>query len=136
MSIFFPGEVVPLTAIVLGIGAGIVSMLLKHREKKALLEAHHRERLVAIERGMTDLPPMPPELVGLLQGAAPASADGMKGGVNLLIGLCLLLGGLALCVGLSAIAGLKVGLMGMIPAAVGLANLLYFYVVRRNMAQP
>ena len=65
-----------LTAIALGIGAGVVSMVLKHREKRALLEAYHRERVAAIECGMSEMPAMPPELVRLLQGQSPQAASG------------------------------------------------------------
>ena len=130
MSNEVPFEVIPLTAITLGIVAGITSMVLKHRVKKALLEAYHRERVAAIECGMTEMPPMPPELVRILRGDAPRPADGMKAGVNLLIGLVLLLAGAVLALALSAVAGSDVGLFGLLPAAVGLANLLYFFIVR------
>ena len=132
MSNELPFETIPLTAIVLGIGAGITSMVLKHRVKKALLEAYHRERVAAIECGMTEMPPMPPELVRLLQGdpSRQSDASGMPGGVNLLIGLVLLLAGVVLALALSAIAGSDVGLFGLLPAAVGLANLVYFFIVR------
>ena len=131
MGVHVPGELIPLSAIVLGIGAGIVSMALKHREKKALLEAYHRERVAAIECGTTEMPAMPPELVRLLEGDTSRPSEGMAGGVNLLIGLILLLAGIALCFALSAVAGSDIGLFGLLPAAVGLANLLYFFIVRR-----
>ena len=134
MSAMLPGELIPLTAIALGIGAGIVSMALKHREKKALLEAYHRERVAAIECGMTEMPAVPPELVRMLQGKPAQAAVGPPGGVNLLIGLVLLLAGLALYLALSAVAGAQVGLFGLLPSAVGLANLLYYLVVRRHAA--
>ncbi len=134
MDTGWPDELIPLSAIVLGIGAGIVSMVLKHRQKQALLQAYHRERVAAIECGMTEMPVMPPELVRLLQGEGARKGEGneMPGGVYLLIGLVLSLAGLALYWALSAIAGDRVGLFGLLPAAVGLANLLYFLVVHRR----
>lgn len=137
MATGLPGELIPLSAIVLGIGAGIVSMVLDHRQKKALLEAYHRERVAAIECGMTEMPPMPPELVKLLTGESVRSAgnDGMPGGIYLLLGLVLFFAGLVLFWALSTVAGDDVGLFGLLPAAVGLANLVYFFVIRRHAAR-
>jgi hypothetical protein len=55
------GVMIPIIAIVMGIGVAMLGMWLDYRKKREIFELHHKERLAAIEKGM-DVPPLPPEL--------------------------------------------------------------------------
>jgi hypothetical protein len=55
------GVMVPIVAIVMGIGVAMLGMWLDYRKKREIFELHHKERMAAIEKGM-DVPPLPPEL--------------------------------------------------------------------------
>ena len=52
-------SLIPITAIVMGIGIGMLGLWTDHKRKSQLLEQTHRERMAAIEKGI-ELPPMPP----------------------------------------------------------------------------
>lgn len=51
---------VPITAIVMGIGIAMLGMWLDYRKKSEIYALHHKERMAAIEKGM-DVPFLPPE---------------------------------------------------------------------------
>ena len=57
------GVFIPIVAIVMGIGIGMLAIWSEHKRKAQLLEQKHRERMQAIEKGI-ELPPLPPNLVG------------------------------------------------------------------------
>lgn len=109
---------IPMVAIVMGVGIGIVAIVTSHKEKVKRAELRHKERLAAIDKGI-ELPPDPPE---------PASRkdSGLRSGM---IGLLL---GLVLYFALRAVAGPGVAIFGLIPAAVGVANLIYYIVEGRK----
>ena len=67
------GVFIPIIAIVMGVGAGIVAIWSEHKRKAQLLEQNHRERMQAIEKGL-ELPPLPANLVSGGNGPATASA--------------------------------------------------------------
>ena len=81
---------IPIVAIVLGIGIGMLAIWSEHRRKAQLLEQNHRERMHAIEKGV-ELPPLPPGLIGISNGPATASAaKSLRSGIMLtLIGILL-----------------------------------------------
>lgn len=54
------GVMVPIAAIVLGLGAVMLGMWLDFRKKREMFQMHHAERMAAIEKGI-DLPPLPLE---------------------------------------------------------------------------
>ena len=54
------GLMVPIIAIVFGIGVAMLGMWLDFRKKREMFQLHHAERMAAIEKGI-DLPPLPPE---------------------------------------------------------------------------
>ena len=110
---------IPIVAIVLGIGALMVFIWSDHRRKAQLLEQNHRERMIAIEKGL-ELPPLPTNLVSGSNGPATASAA-----KSLRSGIMMTLIGLILCVALNESGGREAALFGLIPAAVGIANLVY-----------
>jgi cadmium resistance protein CadD (predicted permease) len=110
---------IPIVAIVMGIGVAMLSIWSEHRRKEKLLEQNHRERMHAIEKGI-ELPPLPPNLVGLSNGPSTASAA-----KSLRSGVMLLLIGILLFFAIDTAGGREGALFGLIPAAVGIANLLY-----------
>src|SRR5687768_9372025 len=57
------GVFIPIVAIVMGIGIGMLAVWTEHKRKAQLLEQLHRERLQALDKGM-ELPPFPAHLVG------------------------------------------------------------------------
>jgi len=110
---------IPIVAIVLGIGALMVFIWSDHRRKAQLLEQNHREHMIAIEKGL-ELPPLPTNLVSGSNGPATASAA-----KSLRSGIMMTLIGVILCVALNESGGREAALFGLIPAAVGIANLVY-----------
>lgn len=127
------GAAVPIVAIVCIFGLPlvipIVYLVLNYRKRRRLIEMYHAERMAAIERGM-ELPPLPVEILGRRPPTRSA----------LLPGLIWLLVGVALTVGLHGFndeAGFELSVWGLVPAAVGLAYLIYYFVEgRKNLQRP
>jgi len=113
------GVFIPIVAIVMGIGVAMLSIWSEHKRKAQLLEQNHRERMHAIEKGIP-LPELPPNLVGMSNGPATASAA-----KSLRSGIMLTLIGVLLFVAINVAGGMEGALFGLIPAAVGIANLVY-----------
>lgn len=119
------GVMIPIIAIVMGIGIGMLSLFLDYRKKRDMFAMHHKERLAAIEKGM-EVPPLPPEFF----------QDGRRGGVRspsdyLRRGLVLLFVGVAISVALYNTQR-QAYLWGLVPAAVGVAQLLFYYLEGRK----
>ena len=115
------GVFIPIVAIVMGIGIGMLSIWSEHKRKAQLLEQNHRERMHAIEKGI-ELPPLPPNLVGMGLGNGPSTASAAK---SLRSGIMLVLIGVILFFAIDVAGGRDGALFGLIPAAVGIANLVY-----------
>ena len=49
---------IPIVAIVMSLGIPIIYQILDYRRRRDVVEAHHKERMAAIERGM-ELPALP-----------------------------------------------------------------------------
>jgi Domain of unknown function (DUF6249) len=113
------GVFIPIVAIVLGIGIGMLAIWSEHKRKAQLLEQNHRERMHAIEKGI-ELPPLPAHLVGA--GNGPSTASAAK---SLRSGIMLALIGVILYVAIREVGAEDAALFGLIPAAVGIANLVY-----------
>jgi len=113
------GVFIPIVAIVMGIGVAIVSIWSEHKRKAQLLEQNHRERMHALEKGI-ELPALPPNLVGMSNGPSTASAA-----KSLRSGIMLVLIGVILYFAIDRVGGDDGALFGLIPAAVGFANLVY-----------
>lgn len=124
---------IPIVAIVGGITAGIVRMIQRQRA----FEMIQRERIAAIERGLD------PDKIASLQRpllyddhgvySDPAMAAEHRRQGLLIGGLVTLFVGIALAVFLYGVAdheGHAVWLVGMIPAAVGVALLLSSFLIR------
>jgi hypothetical protein len=123
-----PGSIalsIPVVAIVMGIGIGMLAIWTEHKRKAQLLEQYHKERLLALEKGLP-LPELDRRLVALDESTPPNSARAFRNG------LMMLLIGVILYFALDELVGVRVSLFGLIPAAVGIANLVYGVLLLRK----
>ena len=105
----------------MGIGIGMLAIWSEHKRKSQLLEQNHRERMHAIEKGI-ELPPLPANLVGVSNGPSTASRPPSRCAAA----SCWLLIGIVLFFAHRQWSARSEGaLFGLIPAAIGLANLVY-----------
>jgi hypothetical protein len=118
---------IPIIAIVMGIGIGMLSIVLDYRKKRDIVALHHKERMAAIEKGI-EVPPLPPEFFqnGLRRPRTP--------GETLRRGLILLLVGAAISVALYHNYN-RTYLWGLVPAAIGIAELLTYWIESRKAAR-
>lgn len=110
---------IPIIGIVLGVTIAIITIVTNHRQKLQRNDMRHKERLAAIEKGL-EIPPDPVE-----------PENGRKGG-SLRSGLVGLFVGVVLYFALDAVVDSDVALFGLIPAAIGLANLIFHFVESRK----
>lgn len=113
---------VPLFGIVFGIIVAIVAIVTSHREKIQRTELRHKERLAAIEKGLE----LPSEMEDPDEVGRRSRAGSLRSG---LIGLAV---GIVLYFALDQLVGLRIALFGLIPAAVGLANLIFYFIEGRK----
>jgi hypothetical protein len=113
------GVFIPIVAIVFGIGIGMLAIWSDHKRKSQILEQNHRERMHAIEKGI-EMPPIPTNLVSTSNGPSTASAA-----KALRSGIMLTLIGAILFISIASIHEARGAIFGLIPAAVGIANLVY-----------
>ena len=137
------GVMVPIVAIVLGLGVGMLKIWTDYRKKREILQAHHAERMAAIEKGI-ELPPLPPQFYG--SDDAPAEAakvqrelKGQASGLHYLrSGLMWLLIGIAISIALYADHDNEhvhtAAWWGAVPAAFGLSRLLFYFIANRMSA--
>lgn len=111
------GVMIPLSAIILGISAGIVGIVSRHRQQVQRADLRHRERLAAMEKGVE----LPPEL-----------EDPVERPRYLLKGLVWSFIGISAYFALNALAGSEESMLAGIPFAVGLAYLVYYFVQGRR----
>ena len=124
---------IPIIAIVMGLGTGMLSLYLSYRKRKDMFLLYHQERMAAIEKGI-DLPPMPEDFfheTGQPSRRSPHRA--------FLLGLILLSVGLTLYLALHFTGthtdnGSDAGLYALIPAGIGAAYLIYYFTVGRKLA--
>jgi hypothetical protein len=114
---------VPIVAIVMGIGIGMLSLFLDYRKKREMFAMHHKERMAAIEKGM-ELPPLPAEFFRDARRVRSLS-DYLRRG------LILLLVGIVITIALYDSSRHNY-LWGLVPAALGIANLLFYYFESRK----
>jgi hypothetical protein len=115
---------IPIVAIIMSLSIPIVFAIVDYRRRRDVVEAHHKERLAAIERGI-EIAPLPD---AFYQGYKPARRSSY-----LLPGLVWLFIGIGLFIALGAVAGENVRYFGLIPAGVGLALLIYYFVEGRKL---
>jgi hypothetical protein len=112
---------IPIVAIVMGIGLAMLGLVFDYRRKREMYELQHKERMAAIEKGM-EVPPLAADFVQVRK--RPATP-----GELLRRGLILLFVGLALVVAMSYEEH-ELSWWGLLPAAVGLAYLVSYFVER------
>jgi hypothetical protein len=113
------GTFIPIIAIVMGIGIGMQNIWSDHKRKTQILEQNHRERMQAIEKGI-ELPPLPTNLVSTSSNPSTTSAArALRSGIMLT-----LIGGI-LFFAISEASDGRGALFGLVPSAVGIANLVY-----------
>jgi hypothetical protein len=113
---------IPLFGIVFGISVAIVAIVTQHRQKIQRADLRHKERLAAIEKGL-ELPP---------DAGDPEDAGRRSRSGSLRSGLIGLGVGIVLYFALDNLAGDDIALFGLIPAAVGLANLIFYFIEGRK----
>jgi hypothetical protein len=116
---------IPIVAIVMSLSIPIVYAVVDYRRRRDIVEANHRERIAAIERGM-EPPALPESFYNAMKPARRSS--------YLLPGLVWLFIGIGIFIALGAIAGDDVRMLGLIPAGVGIALLLYHAIEGRKLA--
>jgi hypothetical protein len=120
---------IPIVAIVMGIGIGMLTIFLNYRKRKQMFALYHQERMAAIDKGI-ELPPLP-EAFFAEDGKMPGPRSPHR---HLLAGLILLLIGLALTLALY-VEVQNHFLWGLVPAGIGLAFLIYYFAVGRKEAE-
>jgi Domain of unknown function (DUF6249) len=114
---------IPIVAIVMSLGIPIIYQILDYRRRRDVVEAHHKERMAAIERGME---------LSALPEAFYSPLDRNKRPRHLLTGMVWLFIGIAVFLFLGAVADSSVAFLGLIPAGVGAAFLIYYVIEGRN----
>jgi hypothetical protein len=115
---------IPITAIFMSLLIPIVFSIMDYKRRKDIVEANHKERLAAIERGM-DIPPLPESFYLSLKPQRRSS--------YLLPGLVWLFVGIGLFVALGAMAGEDARYFALIPIGIGLALLIYYFAEGRKL---
>lgn len=108
---------IPIVAIVMGVGLAMLSIYFDFRRKREILQANHRERMAALEKGL-DLPPLPPEVLRWENGKRPRSPAR-----TLERGLILVFLGIAISIALWR-TGNDAAWWGLVPFGLGMAYLI------------
>jgi hypothetical protein len=119
MGIEHMALMIPILGIIMGVGIAIIAIITAHREKQKRVELRHRERLAAIEKGVELAPDPEPDA-------------GMKKTSSLKSGLSGVFIGAVLYFALYSVVDEDVALFGLIPAALGFATLISYFVEGRN----
>jgi hypothetical protein len=121
------GAFIPLVAITLGIGIGALAIWSEHKRKLELIDRLHRERMLALEKGV-EPPALPPGVVGHLAARAkPVSPYLWPRALRTGVGL--LLSGIVLYFAVDRAGGSEGAVFMLIPAVWGFANLIYAVVI-------
>ena len=123
----FMSLLIPLTGIVLGCAIPLLAIYLDYRKRKEMFSLYHQERMAAIEKGI-ELPPVPP-------GFFKESSKRRSPHSDLGRGLFWLLGGLALLAALYFNDKGVEALYALIPVAIGLHYLIYYFVAGKKEAE-
>jgi hypothetical protein len=115
---------IPIIAIVMGIGIGMMSIWLDYQKRVRLFELNHKERLFALERGI-ELPPLPADFFNRGNSMEEPLARRMN---SLRWGLLWLLLGIALAFAMLINNGFEGATWALLPIAVGVAQLIYYKI--------
>jgi hypothetical protein len=119
--------VIPMLAIILGIGVAVLAITLSYLKRRQAFALYHQERMAALEKGV-DLPPLPDALI--TEDARPKNPRRL-----LLTGMVWLFVGIGLIIAVYNLTNPRLALFGLIPAGVGLAQLIYYLVAGRQEAE-
>jgi hypothetical protein len=119
---------IPITAIVMGIGIGMLGLWTEHKRKSQLMEQLHRERMAAIDKGI-ELPPM---TMDINANAVTSSRNAPNPAKVLRFGVFMLALGIVLYFALDTVGAAAAAVFGLLPATLGLANLAYAVVLFNN----
>ncbi len=125
MIVHVLGVLIPIIAIVLGIGLIMLMTYLDYRKRREMFQLYHAERMAAIEKGI-ELPPLPDEFFQGGRGREPIPARNRR------TGLILLFIGIALTIALWGSGGDGAFWWGLLPVALGLAFLLAAFLEARE----
>lgn len=114
---------IPVVAVALGMAIAMLSVWTEHKRKSQLLDQYHKERLVALDKGV-ELPELDRRLVALDEADTPARAFRN--------GIMMLLLGVILFFAIDRLLKERFALFGLIPTAVGIANLVYGVLLTRK----
>lgn len=117
MNVFW----IPITAIVFGLSFAMLGLWADHQRRAQKLEHAHRERMAAIEKGV----PLP----SISEERERADDKWSNPARMLRSGILLLALGIILYFAIDAAGGAEGALFGLIPSALGLANLAYAAVL-------
>ena len=118
---------IPIISVIMGMGVAMLAIYFGYRKRRDLYQHYHEERMAAIAKGI-ECPPWPDCL--LADENTPASPRR-----HLLKGLVWLFIGLAATVAVYVAIGHDQALWGLIPAGIGLAHLIYYFVEGRKEAE-
>ena len=118
---------IPVISINMGTGIAMLAIYLGYRKRRDLCQHYHQERMAAIEKGI-ECPPWPDRLLADENTPHSPRRHLLKGLVWLFIGL----GGM---VAVYVAVGHDQALWGLIPAGIGLAHLIYYFVEGRKEAE-
>ena len=116
---------IPIVAIISGVGVAALALVLNFRRRHHMLELYHKERMTALDKGM-ELPPIPEEFFSD-PGRSPSPHR------TLLKGLILTFAGLGAFIALNQYQP-DSALWALIPIGLGLAFLIYYFTVGRKEA--
>lgn len=119
------GAFIPIVAIVFGIGIGALAIWSEHRRKIELMDRLHRERMLALEKGV-EPPALPPAMVGQLAAKPQPRYLWPRAMRN---GLMLLFVGIVMYFAVDNAGGAEGAMFMLVIAVLGLANLIYAGVV-------
>ena len=124
------GLMIPIIAIVMGVGVALLAIYLSYRKRKEMFALYHEERMAAIEKGV-DLPPLPDAL--LTDDGKPLRPYNPRR--HLLKGLAWLFVGIGLGAALWTTVGHDWALFSLILIGIGLAHLIYYFVEGKKEAE-
>ncbi len=127
------GVSIPIVAIVFGVAIGALAIWSEHKRKLELIDRIHRERMLALEKGV-EPPALPAGMVGDLAArpAKPKLVPRYLWPRAMRNGLMMLFSGIVLYFAVERAGGEEGAIFMLVPAALGLANLVYAAVLWRQ----
>jgi len=109
-------------AIAFGVSLAMLNVWVVHRRKQQMLEQWHKERMTAMDKGL----PLPDVPAQLFSDAETSSARLVRSGISLIL--------IGIVVYFATAKGIDedLALFGLIPCAVGVANLVYAALLSRR----